>query len=144
MRDIIEKITIRGHKMLKFTLILCTLLAFLVLIPVNALASSGQSVGGVAKGVDGSVLASVTITIDSLPAVPALTAGDRAKASEILNMGNKLYSSELLRGRTVVMSVFLKANSFGENNEIAGTIYVKNLYESNQEIVGYSPLVSTP
>ncbi len=68
-------------------------------------------------------------------------------AKVALAVGNRLYYAESLRGKTVAMAVYMKKGlSFPVYQQypefIPSTVYVKNLYQDNQEIIGYQPYYS--
>lgn len=131
--------------MLKRIAVLCVLIMLLVLVPIDALASSGQSVGAVGWDGDGVVVSSVTITFNTpFQDFSSITPENKERALRIFYWGNRLYHSDLLRGKSIIMSVYLPQGKIEGNPEIAGTIYIKNLYQDNQEIVGYSSVISTP
>lgn len=111
-------------------------------IPVDASPPDTYSVGTTSWNRDGVMGSSVVITANpSHQEFPELTAENLAKAKTALTVGNKLYYSESLRGKTIIMAVYMKKELiFSEFPDFAPSIvHVRDLYQDNQKILGYQP-----
>lgn len=126
-------------------ILIMTSVAFLALlggltIPVNASPPDTYSVGATSWDSNDIVGSSIIITVEpTCQEFPKLTAEKLEKARTALAVGNKLYYSESLRGKTVTMAIYMK-EVFSEFPDFSPSIiYVKNLYQENQEIISYQP-----
>jgi hypothetical protein len=128
-----------GGVMLKIAIPALILLA-LLMCPIFVNADNPQPVGMTSWNANGTVGSSITITIDPpLREFPELTQSDLAKAEIVLAVGNKLYQAECLRGQTIKMRVYMRSGLAWNKDFEPATIYVRNFYQSNQEILGYEP-----